>query len=82
MTEQGRRGRPWKVCSSGKQKVLAAVIDEVAEIPMVEVSLERGSTSILFEARGSIRALTRASTDFLIVKQVGVVPNCSEEEAN
>lgn len=57
MTEQGRRGRPRKVCSSGKQKVLGALIDEVVEIQMVEVSLERGSSLILFEARGSMRRI-------------------------
>lgn len=72
-TERRRRGRPRKVLATGKQKNLGDTIEEVVEIPMVEISLDRGSSLILPEACGSARALMKARRVFLIVRQLGAI---------
>lgn len=79
-TERRRRGRPRKNCDTRKRKGLGSLVEEVAEVLVVEVSPDRSLSLILPEARGSDRALTRARRDFLIAKQVGAVPIGSEEE--
>lgn len=76
VSERRRRGRPRKGVAAGNQKVKGVLVDEVVVQPVVEES-----SLILPEACGSARALTRARRDFLIAKQVGVVPIGPEEEA-
>lgn len=55
-------------------------MEEVVEVPVVEVSPVRSPSLILPKARRSDRALMRARRDFLLAKQVGVVAIGSEEE--
>lgn len=58
LNERRRRGRPRKGYALVKLKVQGALIEEVAEAPRVELSLERDPPLVLPEVCGSDRALT------------------------
>lgn len=76
-----RRGRPKKGEVTGKKKgVVGTSNEEVADLSVVEASPDKGSSLILPEARGHVGAMTRARRDFLLGKQIGVVPLGTDED--